>query len=1125
MTHLRQFFKLLISMTLLATLLLAFKTNSTAQSFASDSDVGNSYGAALENFIRRDSKVATATRSLSEPIQLQTVSSHENINVSWILQGSLSGDLHSYELHRTIGNSSDFTLMANITGSQYTDNDPNLTVGTEYCYQVKTLDSLGTVIGESNQACAEFGSLRLWIPDQVVPRYATNVPVTVNLANGNGLCIKSIEITMSYNSTIVTATEEISSTTYSKNYVFTTNSTVSDEIKILGSPKGSNCLTLSGAGNLFDLFFNVIGSEDEVSPLDFIEGLDATIIYDADDLNTPVSLRLENGSLTVGSSYVRGDINGNGVVNAVDAALGLEIATGLLTPTDQQKAACDLNGDATCNSADSSLILCYTTFQNWNQCYQEESLPFTWGDINGDGTVNAADAALSLDDINVVPTPQELAACDVNNNGACNSTDSSIILCYAAIKDWNLCGVPLIAGIGDFTPGQAGKSIVVPVEIRRAKDIMGGDFSFAYDANQMTATGVSLTELTSGFEIVSNQNSPGVLQVSLASNGPIVASGAILLLEFTVKEATSSIDFGSVRLHDELGRDFESSLGRDIQLIPHGDEPSPTKTPTATPTPSATQTNTPTTTPTNTPTSTHTATNTPTRTHTPTATNTPTDTPVPSIGDDYESDDTCDEASTIPTNGTVQAHTFHTPGDYDWVAFEVTAGTEYIIEALTPADSLADVVMELYDGCNTLPTDGQDYAFSPDIRLQFKALTSGTYYLQLTNSAPEVAGQDVAYDLSVRGLADEATPGALILVAGRLRSTDSLQRNIHNITNDVYRLFLANGYNSDQIYYMATDRNIDVDGDLASDVDGLPSRQSLELAITQWAADKVGPERALTLYLMDHGAIDNLYLNGPSQTVSPDDLDRWLDQLEAAVPGVRVNVIVEACHSGSFIDFSNSVSQSGRVIMASTGTYRLAYASEEGAVFSDAFVDALGRGMSLYAAFSEARSVSMAVHPDQTPWLDDNGDGLPNGHADGNEAQQRGFTYAGTFPAEQWPPYIMKAEEPAQIVDGEGTIEVEVRDDQGVLSVWAEIYKPSYTPPNPEEAEEMVLEKLPTIQLRDTDGDGVYRAIYESFDEAGEYRIVVHAVDTEGLTARPKALQVSSGDKAGWQLYLPVIIR
>lgn len=508
----------------------------------------------------------------------------------------------------------------------------------------------------------------------------------------------------------------------------------------------------------------------------------------------------------------------------------------------------------------------------------------------------------------------------------------------------------------------------------------------------------------------------------------------------------------------------------------------------STPGPTATKTSTPIATPvsTSTPRPTSTSINTPMPTHTPntgppTPTSVPTHIPAPGTGDAYESNDTCDEASTILTDGTVQAHTFHTPGDADWVAFEVTAGTEYIIEALTPADSQADVVMELYDGCNTLPTDGQDYAFSPDVRLQFKAPTSGTYYLQLTNFDLEVAGSDVAYDLSVRGLADEATPGALILVAGRLRSTDSLQRNIHNITNDVYRLFLTNGYNSDQIYYMATDRNIDVDGDLASDVDGLPSRQNLELAITQWAADKVGPERALTLYLIDHGAIDSLYLNGPSQTVSPDDLDRWLDQLEAAVPGVRVNVIVEACHSGSFIDLSNSVSQSGRVIMASTGTYPLAYASEDGAVFSDALVNALGRGMSLYGAFSEARSVSTAAHPDQTPWLDDNGDGLPNGHADGNEAQRRGFTYAGTFHNEQWPPYIMRAEAPAQIVHGEGTIKVEVRDDQGVLSVWAKIYKPSYTPPNPEEAEEMVLETVPTIQLQPDPNRDVWLSISLQF--------------------------------------------
>jgi len=98
-------------------------------------------------------------------------------------------------------------------------------------------------------------------------------------------------------------------------------------------------------------------------------------------------------------------------------------------------------------------------------------------------------------------------------------------------------------------------------------------------------------------------------------------------------------------------------------------------------------------------------------------------------------------------------------------------------------------------------------------------------------------------------------------------------------------------------------------------------------------------------------------------------------------------------------------------------------------------------------------------------------------------------------------------------------LEAEVRDDQGVLSVWAVVYKPSYVLPEP--GEELVLEELPTVMLLDLDHDGVYRATYEGFDEVGEYRIVVYAVDGDGLEGRPREVRVH----AGWPLYLPLVVQ
>ena len=100
----------------------------------------------------------------------------------------------------------------------------------------------------------------------------------------------------------------------------------------------------------------------------------------------------------------------------------------------------------------------------------------------------------------------------------------------------------------------------------------------------------------------------------------------------------------------------------------------PTDTPTATPSRTPTATATPTCTPTvtATPTPTGTSTSTPTRTSTPTPTSPP--------GDELEPDNTCAQAKVISVDGAAQTHTFHVPGDQDWIKFYALPNTTYIIE-------------------------------------------------------------------------------------------------------------------------------------------------------------------------------------------------------------------------------------------------------------------------------------------------------------------------------------------------------------------------------------------------------------------------------------------------------------
>jgi hypothetical protein len=278
--------------------------------------------------------------------------------------------------------------------------------------------------------------------------------------------------------------------------------------------------------------------------------------------------------------------------------------------------------------------------------------------------------------------------------------------------------------------------------------------------------------------------------------------------------------------------------------------------------------------------------------------------------------------------------------------------------------------------------------------------------------------------------------------------------------------------------------------------------------------------------MMDHGGLSRFYLNGNTQIVGPADLDSWLGTLEDKVANLPVNLILDACHSGSFIHYSTAASNNapfpsllskpGRVVIASTASHSLAYPTLNGAIFSDAFLAALENDSTLFTAFQEGRWTAHAAHSDQNAWLDDNGDGVPNTLLDGVEAQKRGFTY-GKF-ADVWPPYIAHASVET-VANGQGVIEADVRDDTGVLTVYAVIYPPSYIPPS-SDLEEMPDEHLPTVTLLDANHDGIFSALYQNFTEIGPYRIVVYAIDNDTLQARPLDFIV----RTGWKVFVPVVM-
>ena len=497
------------------------------------------------------------------------------------------------------------------------------------------------------------------------------------------------------------------------------------------------------------------------------------------------------------------------------------------------------------------------------------------------------------------------------------------------------------------------------------------------------------------------------------------------------------------------------------------------------------------------------------------------DTPAPSGSDAYEDDDTCLTAHAITSDGVAQERTFHKAGDTDWVRFDSTSGVIYRIEVQVPITAPTDVNLEIYEQCQSAASGGFSASFSPGVRLDFTAQNTGSIYLRLSDNNPTLAGPQVAYRLSVRRMQSESnnpgTPskGVLVLLAGRLKNPDAVQKNINAVTQAVYDLYKSNGYSDDDIQYLTTDPSM-------PGYDKPATLANLQEAIVTWAKGKLSADRQLTLYLMDHGDSEKFFVDGsiqPQQVLTPTLLGDWLGQIESAVPGVKVTVIIEACYSGSFIKSVQRISKPGRLIIASTSADTVAYASTSGAYFSDQFVTSLRQGYSLHNSFRAAYAVSLELtRLLQEPWLDGNGNGIPNEPEDVALASKRGLGYAEKNTSDSWAPFIASAQGPNQIVDRRGAIVAEVRDNKRVRRVWAVIYPPSYRPPT--NSKELVPENLPMIILP-AQGKDNFGSEYPGFDETGVYRIAIYAEDDDGLTSLPKVISVQNGK----QVFLPLIAR
>jgi sugar lactone lactonase YvrE len=336
---------------------------------------------------------------------------------------------------------------------------------------------------------------------------------------------------------------------------------------------------------------------------------------------------------------------------------------------------------------------------------------------------------------------------------------------------------------------------------------------------------------------------------------------------------------------------------------------------------------------------------------------------------------------------------------------------------------------------------------------------------------------------------------AIIVAGGGPYPGNTLWDSTQVCTNYAYRILTYQGFTKDNIYYLSSDSDLDLNGNgQFDDVDIDATNTNLEYAITNWAKDADD----LLIYITDHGG-DTTFRMSETQLLNVSDLDSWLDQVEATISG-NISLIYDACQSGSFLSELSPVSGKDRILITSTMESESAYFTSMGSLsFSYFFWGNIFNGMSIGDSFIAAKNVIEYTYTNQTPLLDDTGNGIGNEDGDGAIAK---ITYVGNgiISASDMP--VIETVSSDQRITNTGTSATiyadNVVDANGISRVWSVITPPDSANSNPWEP---VL-SLPILEMK-SGGSGNYIGTYNDFSTNGIYNIAVFAEDSYGNISFP----------------------
>ncbi len=349
---------------------------------------------------------------------------------------------------------------------------------------------------------------------------------------------------------------------------------------------------------------------------------------------------------------------------------------------------------------------------------------------------------------------------------------------------------------------------------------------------------------------------------------------------------------------------------------------------------------------------------------------------------------------------------------------------------------------------------------------------------------------------------------AWILLGGDTKEHDDMA-SIQSGVNIIYETLRGAGFTSEQLYYLGPEV-----GPSQPYVNTSSTKINLQYAIETWAPQHVSSTQSLGIALLSHGDVNAIAVM-VDDSLRDYDLNSYLNNFEATTGCKRIIVVIEACHSGSFID---KLSKDNRIIVTSTATYFGAAFNVDRTTgaFSESFWSSIAHCATIGKAFEGAVDHIRNLGKNQVPQLDDNHDGVGTTPYPNDYLPTGGEGY-DALNVKIWAkprvctPKIKIEMVPLPIYEiwdlftSVVNIDVEIESSTGISKVYARFVPSDWEPHDPLDGYMYPINDaaIKMVELEDPLMNGIYSgdAAFDGLALGDSFMVNILAYDADGMVA------------------------